>query len=34
MTVEEAFTTRQLEGFSKNTFETKVEEEKLLTNNS
>jgi hypothetical protein len=30
MTVEEAFTTRQLEGFSKNTFETKVEEEKLL----
>lgn len=30
MTVEEAFTEKQLKGFSKNTFETKVEEEKLL----
>jgi RNA polymerase sigma factor (sigma-70 family) len=30
MTVEEAFTTRQLEGFSKNSFETKVKEEQLL----
>jgi hypothetical protein len=30
MTVEEAFTTRQLKGFFKNSFETKVEEEKLL----
>jgi RNA polymerase sigma factor (sigma-70 family) len=30
MTVEEAFTTRQLEGFSKNSFETKVKEKQLL----
>ena len=30
MTVEEAFTERQLEGFSKNSFETKVKEKQLL----
>jgi hypothetical protein len=33
MTVEEAFTTRQLEGFSKNSFETKVKEKQLTSNN-